>query len=231
MDPINVLITDKNFQLSRRLDIGLRGYGYRVTTVSTGEEILATVAQQAPDIILLNLDLAVALEGITLCRRLREWSRAPVIMLSDLDVQRLKVQALDVGADDYVVEPFGLAELEARIRAIVRRTAEQKGSTEAYIRIKDLQIDPRKRRVWVQGTEIHLTPKEYEMLCLFARNPGKIFTHCMLVQEVWGDSESHDVHYARIFVNAIRKKLHEDRTDPYIISHPGIGYQFVDVTG
>ncbi len=232
MSHINVLVVDDEFQIRRLIQTGLTGYGYRVTAVANGQEALTAVAQQAPDLVLLDIALGTPPDGLEVCRRLREWSKTPIIMLSVRGEEQTKVKALDVGADDYLTKPFGMEELRARIQAVLRRVNVEPGSSPAAeIRVGALLIDLTHRQVTVEGQEVHLTPKEYEVLRLLATNAGKVMTHRSLLIQVWGDDYAEMDHYIRVFINQIRKKLHEDpaRGVRYILNEPGVGYRFIAI--
>jgi two-component system KDP operon response regulator KdpE len=229
---MKVLIVDDEIQIRRLIQTGLSGYGYKVITAANGLEALTTAAQQAPDIILLDISLGNPPDGLEVCRRLREWTKIPIIILSVRGEERTKVEALDAGADDYLTKPFGMEELRARIGAVLRRTNMEPSSTPAAeIQVGALAIDLANRRVTVEGDEVHLTPKEYDLLRLLATNPGKVMTHRTLLSKVWGSEYSGMDHYVRVFINQIRKKLRENpaRGVRYILNEPGVGYRFVDI--
>jgi two-component system KDP operon response regulator KdpE len=229
---MKVLIVDDEIQIRRLIQTGLSGYGYKVITAANGLEALTISAQQAPDIILLDISLGAPPDGLEVCRRLREWTKTPIIILSVRGEERTKVEALDAGADDYLTKPFGMEELRARIGAVLRRTNIEPSSTPtAEIQIGALLIDLANRRVTVEGDEVHLTPKEYDLLRLLATNPGKVMTHRTLLSKVWGPEYSGMDHYVRVFINQIRKKLRENpaRGVRYILNEPGVGYRFVDI--
>jgi two-component system KDP operon response regulator KdpE len=231
MSSRKVLIVDDEPQIRRLVTTGLAGYGFKMLSAATGEEAISLVAQQAPDLILLDIALRVPPDGLEVCRRLREWSRTPIIMLSVRGEERTKVEALDAGADDYLTKPFGMEELRARVEAVLRRfNAEPSSAALADVRVGDLVIDLANRHVLVEGEEVHLTPKEYDLLRLLATNPGRVLTHRMLLSKVWGPEYSGMDHYVRVFVNQIRKKLRENpaRGVRYILNEPGIGYRFVE---
>jgi two-component system KDP operon response regulator KdpE len=228
---MKILVVDDEPQIRRLLKTGLTGYGFQVSAAANGQEALTFAAQQAPDVIILDITLGAPPDGLEVCRQLREWSNAPIIMLSIRSDEKTKVAALDAGADDYLVKPFGMEELRARIQAILRRgAAEPTSAPAAEIHVGDLRIDLSNRRVTVEGEEVHLTPTEYELLRLLAAHPGKVMTHRMLLSEVWGPEYDQMDHYVRVFVNQIRKKLRENpaRNVRYIINEPGVGYRFVD---
>jgi two-component system KDP operon response regulator KdpE len=229
---MKILVVDDETQICRLLKTGLNGYGHEVITATNGSEALRLAAQQKLDLIILDITLGSEPDGLDVCSQIREWSSVPIIMLSIRGDEKTKVAALDVGADDYVVKPFGMEELSARIRAILRRTPnEPSGPALTEIRVGDLLIDLVNRRVTVEGEEVHLTPKEYELLRTLAMHSGKVMTHKMLLNEVWGPDYAAMDNYVRVFVNTIRKKLRENpaRNIRYIINEPGVGYRFVDI--
>jgi len=227
---MKILVVDDEPQIRRLLRTGLAGYGYEVLTAANGQEALITAAQKNPDVVLLDISLGSEPDGLEVTRRLREWTSVPVIMLSVHGEEKTKVTALDAGADDYLTKPFGVEELRARIQAVLRRTAvEPSSSSITEIRVGDLLIDLVNRGVFVEGEEIHLTPKEYDLLRLLATHPGKVMTHRAILAAVWGPEYSEMDHYVRVFVNQIRKKLRENpaRDVRYILNEPGVGYRFV----
>jgi two-component system KDP operon response regulator KdpE len=227
---LKILVVDDEPQIRKQLTIGLNGYGYTVLTAANGTDALTIAAQQGPDMIILDIALGVEPDGIEVCRRLREWSNTPVIMLSIRDQEKIKVQALTAGADDYLTKPFGMEELNARIQAVRRRTViEPGGDPKAEIRVGDLYINLVTRTVQVEGEDVHLTPKEYDLLRLLATHAGKVITHRAILSAVWGSEYAEMDHYVRVFVNQIRKKLRENpaRNIRYILNEPGVGYRFV----
>lgn len=229
---LKILVVDDEPQIRRQLKVGLNGYGYDVWTANNGEDALITAAQHQPDLMILDISLGSPPDGIEVCRRLREWSAMPIIMLSIRDEERTKVTALNAGADDYLTKPFGMEELHARIQAIRRRVAAEQGATpNAEIRIGALYINLANRIVEIDGEQVHLTPKEYELLRLLATHPGKVITHRALLNAVWGTEYGEMDHYVRVFVNQIRKKLRENpaRNVRYILNEPGVGYRFIDM--
>lgn len=228
-----ILVVDDEPEIRKLLDTGLSGYGHDVLTAATGEQALTLVAQRKPDLVVLDINLGREPDGLTVCRRLREWSRVPIIMLSVRDDESTKVQALDAGADDYLTKPFGMEELRARIQAVVRRAVvEPGGPAESVIRAGALEMDLVNRRVFVGSEEVHFTPQEYDILRLLATHAGKIMTHRAILSAVWGPEYADMTHYVRIYVNQIRKKLRENPAAGvrYILNEPGIGYRFVDLS-
>ncbi len=227
---LKVLVVDDEPQIRKQLKIGLNGYGYEVFTASNGLEAITLTAQHTPDVIVLDIALGGEPDGIEVCRRLREWSKAAVIMLSVHNEEKTKVAALSAGADDYMTKPFGMEELNARIQAILRRVGvEPVVSAETEICVGDLTIDLVNRLVRVEGEPVHLTPKEYDLLRLLATHPGKVMTHRAILGAVWGPEYGDMDHYVRVFVNQLRKKLRENpsRNVRYILNEPGVGYRFV----
>ncbi len=229
---MKILVVDDEAQIRKLLQTGLKGYGYQVITAANGREAIEAAVRQSPDMVILDISLGSPPDGLEVCRELREWSKVPIIMLSVRGDERTKVNALNAGADDYLTKPFGMEELKARIQAILRRSSIEPASTSAAeINVGDLHIDLANRRVMVEGEEVHLTPKEYELLRILATHPGKVMTHRMLLNEVWGSEYGDMDHYVRVFINQIRKKLHENpaRNIRYILNEPGVGYRFIDV--
>jgi two-component system, OmpR family, KDP operon response regulator KdpE len=230
---VKVLIVDDEPQIRKLVKTGLSGYGYQVYTAANGQEALALTAQKTPDVVILDISLGSQPDGIEVCRDLREWSNVPIIMLSVRADERTKVSLLNIGADDYLTKPFGMEELHARIRAVLRRTTNDSHTShqQAEIRIGELLIDLMNRRVMVGDEDVHLTPKEYDLLRLLATHPGKVMTHRALLSEVWGPEYSEMTNYVRVFMNQLRKKLHEDpeRNLRYILTEPGVGYRFIDL--
>lgn len=227
---LKILVVDDELQIRKQLKIGLNGYGYEVLTAAHGQEALVAVAQHQPDMVILDISLGSEPDGIEVCKRLREWSKTPVIMLSVHDEEKTKVAALNAGADDYLTKPFGMEELNARIQAVRRRVTIEPGTNpKAEIRVGDLYINLVNRTVEVEGQEIHLTPTEYDLLRLLATHPGKVITHRAILNAVWGPEYADMDHYVRVFVNQIRKKLRENpaRDVRYILNEPGVGYRFV----
>jgi two-component system KDP operon response regulator KdpE len=185
--------------------------------------------------ILLDISLGTSPDGLEVCRQLREWSKTPIIVLTVHDEKQIKLAALSAGADDYVTKPFDMEELEARIRAVLRRSAYETASTSSEkIHIHDLTIDLVNRRVVLGSDEVHLTPKEYDLLKLLATNPGKVLTFRMLLGEAWRQLDSaKPEHNVRVYINTLRKKLKDDPATTarprYIFNEPGIGYRFADL--
>ncbi len=226
---LDVLCVDPERGMRRLLTIGLGSFGYRILTASSGQDALDIVARRAPAAIVLETELDGARGGIDLCRDLRTWSTVPILMLSYDGEKHTKLAALNAGADDYLTKPFDMEELEARLRAIIRRSAvREAGNAAGQIQIRQLHIDLTKRRVNLAGQPIHLTPKEYDLLCLLATHPGQVITHPMLSQTLRSEANKIPAHMVRVYINALRAKLHQSGHEPYIITETGIGYRFAD---
>lgn len=228
---LKILVVDDEPQIRRQLKIGLEGYGFEVLTAVNGGDAIVQSAQQKPDLLILDISLGSEPDGIEVCRRMREWSRVPIIILSVHGEDMTKVDALHSGADDYLTKPFSMAELEARIQAVLRRVVvEPTTNPQAEIQVGDLYINLVNRVVKVAGEDVHLTPTEYDLLRLLATHPGKVLTHRTILMQVWGSDYSEMSHYVRVFVNQLRKKLRENpaRNIRYILNEPGVGYRFVN---
>jgi two-component system KDP operon response regulator KdpE len=219
-----VLVVDDEVEMQRALKAGLTYHDFDVRAVGSGEEALREAAAWRPDVILLDLGLP-GMDGFATLRALRPATRAAVIVVSVMPGERDKVRALDLGADDYVVKPFGTEELVARIRAILRRQADV-SSGEPIVRSGELEIDLARRSVSVNGRSVHLTPTEYELLRYLALHAGKPVTHSTLLRQVWGEYAVGDKYNTRYVVAQIRKKLGDDPANPrFIVNEPGVGYR------
>jgi len=219
-----ILVVDDEPQILRALQTNLRGAGYEVFTAESAQTALTEAAARQPDAIILDLILPDG-NGTEVVRELRVWSAAPVIVLSAVGDEAEKVAALDAGADDYVTKPFGIDELLARLRASLRRV---ETAGEPVIEIGDLVVDLEKHLVSSAGERVQLTPHEFELLALLARNPGKLLTHAAILREVWGPQYGRESHYLHVYVSQLRRKIEPDPTRPrYIITEPGAGYRFV----
>ena len=221
-----ILIVEDEPQMRRAVSVGLRANGFEVLTAETGEDALDTIPLSRPDIILLDLMLP-GIDGLEGVRQLREWSTVPVIVVSARGEERAKVQALDLGADDYLTKPFGMDELLARIRVALRHAALASATGEPVFEDGDLRIDLAARVVTVRGQEVHLTPTEYDLLRELAANAGKVMTHHQILGRVWGPASVDDTQYLRTYVNQLRRKIEADPAHPErIVNEPGIGYRY-----
>ncbi|HEY3070317.1 MAG TPA: response regulator transcription factor [Gaiellaceae bacterium] len=219
-----VLVVDDEPHILRALETTLRGAGYDVDTAATGESALTQAGVHPPDAVILDLVLP-GKGGADVCRELRQWTQAPVLILSAVGEEREKVAALDAGADDYVTKPFGVDELLARLRASLRRATT---SGEPVIEIGDLRIDLEKHAVFREGGLLQLTPHEFALLRLFALNEGKLLTHQTILREVWGAAYQKESHYLHVYVSQLRRKIEPNPSRPsHLLTEPGAGYRFV----
>ena len=222
-----ILVIDDEAQIRRFLDIGLRAEGYEVLLAGTAAEGLALAATGGPDLVILDLGLPDR-EGHEVLAELRQWSQLPVLMLSVRDAETEKVRALDAGANDYVTKPFGIQELMARLRALLRQRPP--GEPEAPPRWDDdrLSVDLARREVRLDGAELALTRKEYAVLAMLLRHAGRVVTQPQLLREVWGPSHAADSQYLRIVIGKLRQKLGDDPAQPrWLKTEPGVGYRFL----
>jgi two-component system, OmpR family, KDP operon response regulator KdpE len=220
-----VLVVDDDRQLLRALQITLAARDYQVVPAATGADALAAASSSPPDVVILDLGLP-DLDGVAVIEGLRGWCTAPIIVLSARHEERAKVRALDAGADDYVTKPFGMAELLARLRAAVRRTAPAGDSPK--VETATFTIDLAGRRVTAGQNEIRLTPTEWHLLEVLVRNAGNLLTHRQLLQQVWGPAYGTETNYLRVHIANLRRKLEPNPSRPrYLITEPGIGYRFL----
>jgi two-component system KDP operon response regulator KdpE len=219
---VKVLVVDDDATLRRTLEIGLRAADHEVLIAADGRSAVQAVGEDKPDVVVLDLGLP-DLSGVEILRRIRAGSTIPVVVLSARAESSEKVQALDLGADDYVTKPFGMEELLARIRAAARRA----GSDVPVLATGDLVIDLPARRVTKAGAVVRLTPTEWGLLEMLVRVPGRLVSHRDLLHEVWGPSYGKETNYLRVYVGGLRKKLEDDPSRPrHLITEPGIGYRF-----
>ncbi len=223
MNSANILVVDDEPQIRRVLRTTLSFRGYTILEASTGEEAVELAAKHKPDLILLDVNLP-GISGIETCREIRRASDAPIIMLTVRSAERDKVVALDAGADDYVTKPFSIEELLARIRASLRRHPSADGLPP--FTSKELSVDFELRRVTVSGQEVHLAPKEFEVLRQLIANLGKPVTHRRLLQIVWGPEYGEETENLRVVINQLRKKIEKDPSQPkFILTEPWVGYR------
>ncbi len=221
----NILIIDDEEDIRSFLSVSLTNAGYKVQEARDGQEALKWVESRVPELIILDLGLPDK-DGKDVLGSIRKWSSVPVIILSARDQETEKVEALDIGADDYLTKPFGIAELLARIKVALRHASRIEGKTDNIYRHLDLEIDPDKRRVILAGQEVHLTPTEYKLLAALALQPGKVVTQSALINSVWGKHAQGHAHYLRIYVQHLREKLKDDPLRPrFILTEPGGGYR------
>ena len=220
-----LLLIDDEQRFARALAISLRPHGYDVDVATTGEEGLALAASTHPDVVVLDLGLP-GLDGLEVLEGLRAWTQVPVLVLSARHNEPSKVEALDAGADDYVTKPFGMDELLARLRAAQRRAGS--GAEEAAVVVTEhFRLDLSAKQAWVGGELLRLTPKEWQVVTLLVRNPGKLVSQRQLLQEVWGPQYETETDYLRVFLASIRRKLEPVSGHPrYFVTEPGMGYRF-----
>ena len=219
-------VIDDEVQMRRLLRVNLEAQGYRVVEAATGQEGITEAAQRRPDVVLLDLGLP-DLDGVTVLKRLREWSRVPVVVLSVRDREDDKIAALDNGADDYVTKPFSTGELLARLRVAQRRA--QTAPEVTVFRTGALEVDLTARIVRRNGQEVKLTATEYSLLRLFVQHAGKVLTHRQILREVWGPNNLEQTHYLRVYMAHLREKLEANPAQPEIFTtEPGIGYRLIE---
>ena len=220
---VRVLVVDDEPVIRRFLRMSLTAHSFEVFEAATGEEALAEVAAHRPDLVILDLGLP-DIEGIEVTRRMREWSKIPIIILSVREHKSEKVAALDAGADDYLTKPFGIGELLARMRVALRHTPST--TEEPVFTLDDLRVDFARRVVTLAGQEVQLTPTEYDLLRVLVTYAGKVLTHHQLLREVWGVGYDQEAHMLRVNISNLRHKIEADPTRPrYIVTEPGVGYR------
>jgi two-component system KDP operon response regulator KdpE len=221
-----ILVVDDEPQITRVLRTSLSSQGYDIRVANNGETALEILKDWTADLVITDLAMPV-MDGVELCRRIRAKSEVPIIVLSVRGEERTKVQALDVGADDYVTKPFGINELLARVRASLRRSPASEDDEGGIIDAGDFHIDLDTHSVTVQGREVHLTPKEFELLVYLARRPAKVVAHRALLRAVWGPNSTEQPEYLRVFIGQLRKKIEPEASSPrYLHTEPWIGYRF-----
>lgn len=220
---IRVLVVDDERAILRYLKTSLSAHGYAVFEAASGQEALGSAAANRPDLVILDLGLP-DLEGIEVTRRLREWTKTPIIILSVREGEAEKIAALDAGADDYLVKPFSTGELMARMRAALRR-AEPLESAPQFT-LGNLEVDFGRRLVQMNGEEVSLTPTEYDLLRVLVQNAGKVLTHRFLLRNIWGSGYENETHLLRVNISNLRKKIEPEPARPfYILTEPGVGYR------
>lgn len=221
-----VLVIEDEPEIRRFLRMTLPQHGYRLYEAATGQEGLAQATARNPDIILLDIGLP-DMDGLEIIKQVRQWTATPIIVLTARDQERVKIQALDLGADDYVTKPFGVGELLARMRVALRhmfRPAEEPGET--VFTLGELRVDFLHRQVLVSGKEVHLTPIEYKLLTTLVQHAGKVLTHRQLLKEVWGPLHVEEAHYLRVYMRQLRNKLEANPAHPqYLVTELGVGYR------
>ncbi|MGA3213603.1 MAG: response regulator transcription factor [Terriglobales bacterium] len=222
----NILVVDDEPQITRVLKTTLSSQGYGIRTASDGDEAVQVMKEWMPDLLITDLRMP-HMNGLELCRYVRAKSPLPIIVLSVKGEEKIKVDALDAGADDYVTKPFSVNELLARVRAALRRISVGQQPASEVIELGSFRIDPELHSVQVGGREVHLTPKEFELLVYLARHAGKVITHRVLLAAIWGENSVEQPEYLRVFVGHLRKKLEPQEGPPrYILTEPWVGYRF-----
>jgi two-component system KDP operon response regulator KdpE len=223
----HILVIDDEPQILRALRTILTARQFRVSAAATGTEGLALAAAEQPDLIVLDLSLP-DMDGIEVCRQLRQWTQTPIVVLSVRDSERDKVSALDFGADDYLTKPFGIDELLARIRVALRHASQTPARQKTVVSAGSLEIDLAGFTVRREGVEVKLTATEFKLLAYLAANAGRVLTHRSILSNVWDPADADHVEYLRVFIRQLRKKLEDDPEEPrLIINEPGIGYRFI----
>jgi two-component system KDP operon response regulator KdpE len=223
-----ILVIEDEPPLQKFLRLTLATQDYNVIEAATGEQGLRHAVMGRPDLVILDLGLP-DMDGVEVTRRLREWTAIPIIVVSARGKEQDKVVALDAGADDYLTKPFGVAELLARVRVVLRHLAAADRDTgDPVFESGSLRVDLAKREVTVGGEAVHLTPNEFKLLTILIRNAGKVMTHRQLLKEVWGPGSSEETHYLRVYMNQLRQKLEPDASRPkHLLTEPGVGYRLV----
>lgn len=222
-----VLIVDDEPAILRALRAALEARHYQVVLAATGREAIEAAATHPLHAIILDLGLPDG-DGIEVTTRIRQWSEVPIIVLTVEGAEDRKVMALDAGADDYVTKPFSMPELLARVRVALRHQRRHHGEPGAVLHVGDLRVDLASREARVGAERLELTPKEFALLATLARHPGRVLTHRMLLQEVWGPAYGSETQYLRVFASQLRKKLRDDPVHPRLVTEPGVGYRLVD---
>jgi two-component system KDP operon response regulator KdpE len=223
--PVVVVIEDEP-QIRRFLRTSLDANEFTVHEAETGKQGLVECATRRPEVVILDLGLP-DMDGVEVIRQLREWSKVPVVVLSARSQETDKIAALEAGADDYVVKPFGMGELIARLRVALRHSAESGDEAQSTFRAGEIEVDLLNRRVRRTGADVHLTPTEYRLLVVLVKHPGKVLTQRFLLKEVWGPGYTESAHYLRIYMANLRKKLEADPTQPrHLLTETGVGYRF-----
>jgi two-component system KDP operon response regulator KdpE len=222
-----ILVVDDEAAIMRFLKPALEANGYEVSSSTSVEDAVRRIARAVPEIVVLDLGLPDG-DGKDVIRAVRQWSDVPIVVLSARDREVEKIEALDLGADDYVNKPFGVGELMARLRTALRHRG-QAQTESAVLSVGDLEIDTARHRITRKGTEIKLTPREFELLALLARHAGKVMTHRQLLAAVWGAAHAEDTQYLRVYIGQLRQKIEDDADEPKIIlTELGIGYRIAE---
>ena len=221
---MRILVVDDEAQITRVLRAALQSHGYEVSTAHNGVEALTLYLESPPDLVITDLSMP-EMDGVELTREIRQRASTPIIVVSVRNQESVKIQALDEGADDYITKPFGIQELLARVRVQLRKSLDQEPAP-AHVVAGDFDIDAEKRLVRVRGDEVHLSPKEFDLLVLFARNPERVLTRKTLLKTIWGPSGLDQPENLRVLIGQLRRKIERDPNHPYIQTEPWVGYRF-----
>jgi two-component system, OmpR family, KDP operon response regulator KdpE len=221
---LRILVVDDEIQITRVLRAALQSNGYEVSVARDGVEALTLFLEAQPDLVITDLSMP-EMDGVQLTREIRQRAETPIIVVSVRNQENIKIQALDEGADDYITKPFGIQELLARVRVQLRRALEPEASA-ISIQTGDFEIDIEKHQVRVRNEEVHLTPKEFELLVLFARSPERVLTHKTILRSIWGVAGIDQPENLRVLIAQLRRKIERDPEHPYIQTEPWVGYRF-----
>lgn len=222
-----ILVVDDEAQILRFLATSLGAHGYQVLEASTGKAGLVSAERDNPDLVILDLGLP-DIDGVEILRQIRTTSQVPVLILSAREKESEKVRALDAGADDYITKPFGVAELMARVRSMLRRQSVDPATVDQYDH-DGLTVDLDRRRITLDDEQVRLTPKEYDLLALLVRHAGRVVTHEFLLKEIWGPTYTSETHYLRVYVGQLRQKIERDSAQPtFVLTEPGVGYRLAE---
>ncbi len=220
-----IIVIEDEAQIRRFLRTSLTSEGYQLFEAESGKQGLIEAATRKPDLIILDLGLP-DMDGVAVVKELRSWTSVPIIILSARSQESDKISALDAGADDYLVKPFGIGELLARIRVALRHVPTSAGAEEGIFSVDELLVDMIHRKITISGVEVHLTPIEYRLLCVLIKHAGKVLTHQLLLKEVWGPNHVERAHYLRIYMGTLRHKLEKDPARPrFLLTEVGVGYR------
>lgn len=224
-----LIVIEDEAQIRRFLRTTLASEGYQVIEAETGKQGLTEAATRKPDLIILDLGLP-DMDGVEVVKGIRAWSSVPIVILSARSQESDKISALDAGADDYLVKPFGVGELLARIRVALRHVSSVANAEEGVFSVDELKVDMVHRKITVSGAEVHLTPIEYRLLTVLVKHAGKVLTHRLLLKEVWGPNYVERAHYLRIYMGILRHKLEKDPARPrFLLTEVGVGYRLATV--
>jgi two-component system, OmpR family, KDP operon response regulator KdpE len=221
---LRILVVDDEVQITRVLRAALQSNGYEVSIAQNGVEAMTLYLERPPDLVITDLSMP-EMDGVNLTREIRQRATTPIIVVSVRNQESAKIQALDEGADDYITKPFGIQELLARVRVQLRRAMDREPSP-THVEAGDFEIDAEKRMVKVRGEEVHLTPKEFDLLLMFARSPERVLTHKTLLRAIWGPAGIDQPENLRVLVGQLRRKIERDTAQPYIQTEPWVGYRF-----